>query len=65
MGRAEERWLERMSGPVLIRAVTESPGPGVGGQQAPRGPLSQTEELTGTFLCGHQQTTLPEKLQEI
>lgn len=60
MGHGEEQWLERMSGPVLIRAMTESPRPGVGGQQAPRGPLSQTEELTGTFLCGYQQTILPE-----
>lgn len=35
MGCKEEQRLERMSGPLLIRARTESPGPGVGGQQAP------------------------------
>lgn len=40
-GRVERR-LERMSDPVLIRAGTEPPGPGVGGQQAPGGPLGHT-----------------------
>lgn len=65
MGCREEQWLKRMSAPLLIRAMTESPRLGVGGQQAPPGPLRQTEELTGFVLCGHRQTTLPEKLQEI
>lgn len=65
-GRRGGWWeAERMSGPLLIRAMTESRRPSVGGQQAPPGPLSQTEELTGTFPCGHRQTILPEKLQEI
>lgn len=55
-----------MSGPLLIRAVTESPRPGVGGQQAPPGrPGRRIQELTRTFMCGHRQTTLAEKLQEI
>lgn len=38
-GCREEQWLERMSSPLLIKTMTESPRLGVGGQQR--------EELTG------------------
>lgn len=60
-GSREQGCLESMSAPLLIRTLTESPRPGVGGQQAPVGPLRQTQELTVTFMCGHGMTIHREK----
>lgn len=61
-----KRWcLKRMSGPLLIRALSEPCKPSVEGHQAPPCPLSQTGALTGTFLSGHRQTILPEKQRGI
>lgn len=45
MGYKDENWLERMSAPLLIRAMTDSPRPGVGGQQATLWPTQPDRRL--------------------